>query len=62
MKKTLESIYFFLILLLIILSLHFILKLIQPIESFDDLSAVFKDIYNRSKKIKKVSDKLPKWN
>lgn len=62
MKKTLESIEFFLFLSLIILSLHFVLKLIQPLESFRGLSTIFKDISNRSKKIKNTSDKLPKWN
>jgi hypothetical protein len=62
MKKTLASINFFLILSLIILSLHFVLKLVQPVESFGDLSAVFKDIYDRSMKIKNTSKKLPKWN
>lgn len=62
MKKTLSSIKFFLILSLIILSLHLVLKLVRPVEAFGDLSAIFKDIYNRSKKIKKVSKKLPKWD
>ena len=62
MKKTLASIRFFLILSLIILSLHFVLKLVQPVEPFADLSNLFKDIYKRSMKIKKKSKKLPKWN
>lgn len=62
MKQTLASIRFFLVLSLIILSLHFVLKLVQPIEPFADLSNVFKDIYKRSMKIKKKSKKLPKWN
>tara|TARA_B100000085_G_C18229757_1_gene385408 strand:- start:14 stop:202 length:189 start_codon:yes stop_codon:yes gene_type:complete len=62
MKQTLASIRFFLILSLIILSLHFVLKLVQPVEPFADLSNLFKDIYKRSMKIKKKSKKLPKWN
>ena len=62
MKQTLASIRFFLILSLIILSLHFVLKLVQPVEPFADLSNLFKDIYKRSMKIKKKSEKLPKWN
>lgn len=62
MKKTLVSIKFFLILSLIILSLHYVLKLVQPVEPFTDLSKIFKDIYDRSMKIKKVSKKLPKWD
>ena len=62
MKQTLASIRFFLVLSLIILSLHFVLKLVQPVEPFADLSNLFKDIYKRSMKIKKKSKKLPKWN
>ena len=62
MKQTLASIRFFLILSLIILSLHFVLKLVQPVEPFADLSNLFKDIYKRSMKIKKKSKKLHKWN